>query len=65
MLESELQPKLKNSRVMSVDGMEKGIASQTIHAASPCSRIVSAGAAVTADNVVAGIPGMRKIIDSE
>ena len=50
---------------MSVHRMEEGTSSQAIHPASSRSRIIHGSTAVTADDVVAGIPGMRRVVDPE
>ena len=65
MLEGELQTELNDSWVVSVHRMEEGTSSQAIHPATSSSRITGCSTAVAADNVVAGIPGMRLVVDPE
>jgi hypothetical protein len=75
-LKSEFQPKLKNSRVVSIHGMEKRTSSKAIHgravqSASANSRIISCGRitvygpAVASDHVVAGISRMGGVVNPE
>jgi hypothetical protein len=64
-LKAEFQSKLKNSRIMGVHGVQEGTPRQAILSASSRSRIIGRGAAVAGDDVVAGIPGMRQIVDPE
>ena|ERR1700740_1030756 len=62
-LEAQLEPELKNPRIMSVHRMQKGISRQAIDSASSRGRILNVGGAVAADDVVAGISRMRWIVD--
>ena len=50
---------------MGIHRMEKGIAGQAVRSATARSRIVGAGAAIAANDVVAGIAGVRWIVDSK
>jgi hypothetical protein len=50
---------------MGVHWVQKGITGQAVDATSAGHRIANISAAITADNVVAGISGMRWVIDPE
>lgn len=50
---------------MGIDWVEKGIAGQTIHSATAGCRIVSASAAIAANDIVPGVAGMGWIVDSK
>ena len=65
LLEGKLQPELNDSRVVSVNGMEEGASSQAVRSASPSSRIIDRGPTVAADDIVAGISGMGRVVDPE
>ena len=64
-LEGELKTELKNPRVMSVHRMEKRASGQAVHSTPPTGRIVDVRPAVTPDDVIACIPGVRRVVDSE
>ena len=48
---------------MSIHRMQKGVTRQAIDPTSACSGVTDAGAAVTPDDVIACISGMRRVID--
>src|SRR5215470_8801773 len=62
---SELQAELQDPRIVRVHRMKKRVTRQAIHSTTARSRIHRAGASVTADDVVAGIPRMRGVIDAK
>jgi hypothetical protein len=65
LLKAEFQPKLKNPRVVGVHRMKKRITRKTIYSASASGRIIRSGGAIAANHVVAGVAGVRWVIDSE
>src|SRR5215469_3056001 len=65
MLEAELQPKLKNPRVMGIHRMKEGVAGQTVDATASRCGIVGTGGTVATNDVVTGVAGMRGVINSE
>jgi hypothetical protein len=64
-LKSEFQPELQNPRVVRVYRMKKRIACQAIHSAAARSRVLRVRGSIASDDVVAGIAGMRRVVDSE
>src|SRR5580704_11438978 len=68
-LKGKFQTKLKNSRVVGIDGMQKRIACEAINSPAARRRIridtKCRSTTVAADHVIPRIPGVRWVVDSK